>query len=146
MASLQSVADRDDVVVVCSKPFSTYAGLDILLARIHADGRFEVLSAAWETALGFRCEELDGSSLFALLPFDEASARALLRRITDPREPEPMVFDVRCKGAAPLRMRWHRRFDQYADAVYIAGQRDAGANQAPDKKRANASDSTFSAL
>jgi hypothetical protein len=104
MASLQSVAERDDVVVVCSKPFSTYAGLDILLARIHADGRFEVLSA------------------------------------------EPMVLDVRCKGAAPLRMRWHRRFDHYADAVYIAGQRDAGANQAPDKKRANASDSTFNAV
>ncbi|OGA61705.1 MAG: hypothetical protein A3G81_07710 [Betaproteobacteria bacterium RIFCSPLOWO2_12_FULL_65_14] len=146
MASLRSIADRDDVVIVCSKPFSVYAGLDILLARIHADGRFEVLSAAWEEALGFRCEELDGSSLFALLPFDEASARALLRRIADPMEPEPLVFDVRCKGAAPLRIRWHRRFDQYADAVFIAGQRDMAGNQGQDKKRANASDSTFNAV
>ena len=92
MASLQSIADRDDAVVVCRKPFSVYAGLDILLARIHGDGRFEVLSAAWEGVLGFRCDELNGSSSFALLPFDEASARALPRRITDPAEPEPLIF------------------------------------------------------
>ena len=123
MASLQSIADRDDAVVVCRKPFSVYAGLDILLARIHGDGRFEVLSAAWEAALGFRCDELNGSSSFALLPFDEASARAWLRRITDPAEPEPLIFEVRCKGAAPVRMRW----------------------QSPDKKRDNASDSAFNA-
>ena len=145
MDSLQSVADREDVVIVCSKPFSAYAGLDVLLARIHADGRFEVLSAAWEQALGFRCEELDGSSLFELLPLDEASARALLRRITDPGEPEPLVFDVRCKSAGPLRVRWHRRFDQYADAVFIAGLRDPASAQGPDRDRANASDSAFKA-
>ncbi len=144
MASLQTVADMEDVVVVCAKPFSAYAGLDVLLARIHADGRFEVLSAAWEQALGYRCEELDGSSLFDLLPFDEASARALLRRITDPRESDPLVFDVRCKGAAPLRMRWHRRFDPYADAVFIAGLRDA-ANQGSERDRSNASDSALNA-
>lgn len=145
MTSLQSVADRQDVVIVCSKPFSAYAGLDVLLARIHADGRFEVLSAAWEKILGFRCEELHGSSLFGLLPFDEASARKLLRRITDPTEPEPLVFEVRCKSAAPLRMRWHRRFDPYADAVFIAGLRDSGSRQGSDKDRANASDSAFKA-
>jgi hypothetical protein len=145
MASLQSVADRDDVIVVCRKPFSVYAGLDILLARIHGDGRFEVLSAAWEGVLGFRCDELNGSSLFALLPFDEASARALLRRITDPAEPEPMVFEVRCKGAAPVRMRWHRRFDQYANAMFIAGQREGSGTQSPDRKRDSASDSAFNA-
>lgn len=143
MASLRSVADRDDVVVVCRKPFPAYAGLDVLLARIDADGRFELLSAAWEQALGFRCAELNGRSLFALLLIDEPSARALLRRITDPAEAEPLVFDVRCKGGQSLRMRWHRRFDQYAEAVYIAGQRDAAANQGPDKDRATASDSPF---
>jgi PAS domain-containing protein len=145
MGSLQSVADRKDVVVVCRKPFSAYAGLDVLLARIHGDGRFEVLSAAWEGILGFRCDELNGSSLFALLPFDEATARALLRRITDPAEPEPMVFEVRCKGSAPIRLRWHRRFDPYADAMFIAGQREEPGAQSPDRKRDSASDSAFNA-
>ncbi|TAK81585.1 MAG: hypothetical protein EPO20_26175 [Betaproteobacteria bacterium] len=133
------------MTIICSKPFSVYAGLDVLLARIRGDGRFEVLSAAWEEALGFPCEELNGSSLFRLLAFDEASARALLRRITDPAEPEPLVFEVRCKGAAPIRMCWHRRFDEYADAVFIAGLRDSARNQGSDKSRNNRSDSTFKA-
>ncbi len=123
MAALQSVADREDVVVVCRKPYPAYTGLDVLLARVHADGRFELLSEAWEAILGFRGEELDGKSLFTLLPLDERSARALLRRITDPREPDPLVFEIVCKSAGPLRMHWHRRFDEYTDTVFIAGLR-----------------------
>jgi hypothetical protein len=145
MVSLQSIADRDDVVVVCRKPFSAYAGLEVLLARIHADGRFEVLSAAWERVLGFRCDELNGSSLFALLPFDEATARTLLRRITDPAQTEPVVFEVRCKGAAPIRMSWHRRFGPYAEAMYIAGLREGAGSQSPDRKSDSASNSAFNA-
>lgn len=132
------------MTIVCKKPFSQYAGLDVLLARIRADGRFELLSAAWEGALGFRREELDGRSLFALLPFDEASVRALLRRITDPREPEPLVFEVRCKSAGSLRLRWHRRFDDYAETVYIAGERAAPVQRA-DSERANSSHSSLNA-
>jgi PAS domain-containing protein len=146
MALLQSIADRDDVTIVCNKPFPAYTGLDVLLARIHADGRFELLSAAWEKALGFDCAELNGRSLFALLSIDEGSARALLRRVTDPAEPEPLVFDVRCKGGEILRMRWNRRFDQYADAVYVAGQRDGSGNQSSEKERTKASDSPFNAV
>ncbi len=127
MTALQSVADREDVVIVCRKPYPAYTGLDVLLARVHADGRFELLSEAWEAILGFRGEELDGKSLFALLPLDRRAARALLKRITDPGEPEPLAFEVRCKSAGPLRMRWHRRFDEYTDTLFLAGLRNAQA-------------------
>lgn len=115
-----SLLDLDDIVVRCRHPYPPYRRSGICLACLHLDGRFELLSDAWDRLLGFAPGELDGRSLYSLLPSGRAGKRAL-RRLIDLREPEPLSLELRCKDTSAIALQLYRRFDPYDGSIFVAG-------------------------
>jgi PAS domain-containing protein len=116
------LAELDDVIVRCKRPYPPYGRFEIWLARLRRDGRFELLSNAWEARLGFTTSELDGRSLFTLLPLEPRAGRSLLRRMLDPVEPDPLDLELLRRDGGTQALRCYRRFDEYERALFIAGE------------------------
>ena len=117
---LAEFAELDDVVIQCRRPYPPYGRFDVCLASLHRDGRFELLSTAWEATLGFGPRELQGRALSALLPPDRRSGRSVLRRMMDPDEPEPLGLDLLRRDGGTQHMHCYRRFDDYGASLFIA--------------------------
>lgn len=120
MSNFSSLLDLDDIVVRCRNPHPPYRRSAVCLACLHLDGRFELLSDAWERLLGFTPAELDGRSIFTLLPPGRAGRRAL-RRLIDMRQPEPLSLSLHCKDTSAVTLQLYRRFDPYDGSIFVAG-------------------------
>lgn len=96
-----------------------FGKLTCLLARVRADGNFELLNPAWD-ALGYSAQELDGHSvceLVALAP--EAASAALSTLLTEGR---PLEFGLRRKDGREARYHWNRHFDDFSTSMFIVGE------------------------
>jgi PAS domain-containing protein len=107
----------DDITLDCRRPLRPF---EIFLACLRANGTLELITGAWEGFLGYSRAELDGSSLYDLLAPEGDAARALVRALGDPRQPEPVLLEVRERAGAVKRLRVYRRFDEYEPSVYLA--------------------------
>lgn len=113
MSSYVNLADLNDIVVCCPNSFRAS---DVCLACLHADGRLELLTGAWESLLGYPRHELDGRALHTLL----SSGSDTVRRLLDPGEPDPVVIDVIASGGGVRSLEVHRRLDDYEPSLYLA--------------------------
>jgi PAS domain-containing protein len=120
LVSQADFAELVDVVIKCRRPYPPYGRFDVCLAKLHGDGRFELLSAAWEATLGFGSRELEGRSLGTLLPLNRRSGRSVLRRMMDPVEPDPLQLDLLRRDGRMQHMHCYRRFDDYEGSLFIA--------------------------
>lgn len=112
MSSYVNLADPNDIVI--SWPQSFRAS-DVCLACLHAGGRLELLTGAWESILGYERRELDGRPLHTLLSHGSDTVRRLL----DPGEPDPVLIEVMARGGART-LEVHRRLDDYEPSLYLA--------------------------
>lgn len=122
MPAVPRLAQPEEVVLRCRRSYPRERCAGVCLARLHADGCFELLSGAWQGLLGFEPAELDGRALLELLALDPPSGRRLIGRLVDPEETGPMRLELRCKDGRSLPMQWHRRFDAYDRSLYIAAE------------------------
>ena len=118
------------VIVRCPRTYPAYLQSDLCLARLDPRGWFLLLSAAWESALGFPRDELNGRALLELLPpVHNPASEAAMRNILNPAEADPLTLELRRKDGSLQQMRWYRRFDPYDASLFIVA--DATALKAP---------------
>ena len=101
-------------------PGDTYEWSKVLLARARFDGTMELLTAAWEKALGYGREELAGKTLGKLMR--SARPAAVVAAILDERHCDPVDLTLRCRTGAAKRFRLHRRVDDYLRQVFIVAE------------------------
>jgi hypothetical protein len=93
--------------------------LPCLLARVWADGNFELLGPAWD-ALGYSAQELAGHSVCELVALEpEAAGIAVMSLLTEGRALE---FGLRRKDGLPLKYHWNRHFDDFSSSMFIVGE------------------------
>jgi PAS domain S-box-containing protein len=114
--------DVTDLELVRVKPRHGFEQLQVLLAMVRPEGKLELLNPAWERALGYSDDELDGRSLCELMVPDQRYPRSVLRLLLDDRIPDSIEFCLRRKDGGRTRFRWHRQFDQYTQVAFIAGE------------------------
>jgi hypothetical protein len=108
-----NLADLNQIVVSCPHPFRA---ADLCLACLHADGRLELLTGAWESILGYKRHELDGRALHTLL----SRGCDTVRRLLDPAERDPVLIDVIASSGGVRTLEVHRRLDDYEPSLYLA--------------------------
>jgi PAS domain-containing protein len=113
MSSYLDLGDLSGIVISCPHPFRAS---DLCLACLHADGRLELLTGAWESILGYKRHELDGRALHTLL----SRGSDAVRRLLDPAEPDPVLIDVIASGGGVRSLEVHRRLDDYEPSLYLA--------------------------
>jgi PAS domain S-box-containing protein len=94
----------------------------VLFGSVGSDGKMKFLNSAWAKELGYDDEELRNRPLYELLPLQVPAALALITRVFDAAEPDPMEFRLRRKDGTCRLFTWHRRFDPEAQRMYIAGE------------------------
>jgi hypothetical protein len=107
----------EEILIEAKRPWSDR---DLCLACLHADGRLELLSGGWENLLGFAQHQLHGSSFFRLLDRDPSRARPRVRKLLDPRRPDPVKLDVLRRDGSALTLTIYRLFDEYEPSLYLA--------------------------
>src|SRR6185503_9092102 len=107
-------------MILCLKPGRTFAQSDVLMARLHPGGLFELLTAeAWARALGYPSEELCRRSLRELIALEAPAASAVIAALLDTAHAEPLDVTLRCDGVRLRCFRFHRRFDPQAQSIYF---------------------------
>lgn len=110
----------DLMLVLCSKPGKTAAQSDVMLARMHPAGIFELLTAgAWARALGYAPEELSGRSLRELVALEKSATATLVTALLDTSAAEPTDVTLRCKDERRKYFRFHRRFDPHGESIFV---------------------------
>jgi hypothetical protein len=112
----------DLTLAVRASPGETYAWSQLLLARATFNGTLELLTAAWERALGYRPEEFKGKTLWQLMGSNESAGTGAVAAILDEHNMDPINLTVRCRDGSAKRFRLHRRFDEYLRAVFIVAE------------------------
>lgn len=114
----------DLVVVVCIRPPKSCAQSGVMLARVRPNGTFELLTAAaWARVLGYPPEELNGTSLRALMRLERPAVKNIVAALLDQRELQrPLEVSLRCKNERRKRFRLYRRFDTYEEAVFVVAE------------------------
>ena len=111
---------RDLILVPCASPGKACETTQVMMARVHSSGIFELLSAAaWAEALGFGLEELRGKTLSELIPLGKPAAGQVVAALLDKKDAQPLHVTLRCKDERRKSFRFHRRFDPYQDAIYV---------------------------
>jgi PAS domain-containing protein len=90
-----------------------------LLARVRADGNFELLNPAWDE-LGYSAQELAGHSVCELVALEPDAARAAVSSLLT--EGRPVEFSLRCKDGHQARYSWNRHFDDFSTSMFIFGE------------------------
>src|ERR1700741_2309109 len=99
----------------------TFEWSQVLLARASFSGTLELLTAAWETFLGYGRHEFEGKTLGQLMGSDEAVADAV-EAILDERNMAPVELTMRSREGEAKRLRLHRRFDEYGKRMLIVAE------------------------
>ena len=110
----------DLILVLSIGPGKTCRQSKVMLARARRSGKFELLTAAaWAGALGYRPDELSGKSLRQLMQLEKRAAGELVAALLDEEDVGPLEVTLRCKDERRKCFRLYRRFDPYAQAVYV---------------------------
>jgi hypothetical protein len=111
-----------DFRLALHEPRGTYEWSTVLLARAHRDGTLELLTAAWETVLGYGRRELSGKTLGQLMTAGMPAAAAAVAAILDPANTHPLVLTLRCRSGEAKCLKLQRRYDDYARQMYIVAE------------------------
>jgi hypothetical protein len=93
-----------------------YRRSKVLLARAHFDGTFQLLTAAWETALGYAPHEFEGKTLCDLMGSGEKAAA------------DAVDLTVRTGSGEARYLRFHRRLDGYERTIFIVAEQDPASS------------------
>jgi hypothetical protein len=110
----------DLTLAVHVTPGVTYEWSQVLLARASFRGTLELLTAAWERALGYGHCEINGKTLGKLMRSGRPAA--VVAAILDERNEDPVNLTLRCRNGAAKRFRLHRRIDDYLRQVFIVAE------------------------
>jgi hypothetical protein len=110
----------DLTLAVHVTPGDTYEWSQVLLAKATFHGTLELLTAAWERALGYGRQEITGKTLGKLLRSGRPAA--VVAAILDERNTDPVDLTLRCRSGAAKRFRLHRRVDDYLREVFIVAE------------------------
>jgi hypothetical protein len=110
----------DLILAVLVTPGDTYEWSQVLLARARFDGTLELLTAAWEQALGYARQEFTGKTLGNLMR--SARPAAVVAAILDENSAAPVDLTLSCRSGAAKRFRLHRRVDDYLREVFIVAE------------------------
>jgi hypothetical protein len=103
-------------------PGDNYEWSNVLLARANFTGTLELLTAAWERALGYGRAEFEGKTLCQLMWSSKTAAAGAVAAILDERNAAPVDLTVRCRGGEAKCFRLHRRLDEYAHKMFIVAE------------------------
>jgi len=92
----------------------------VLLAKANLHGKLELLTAAWETVLGYGRQEITGKTLGKLMCSSRPAA--VVAAILDERNPDPVDLTLRCRDGEAKRFRLHRRVDDYLGEMFIVAE------------------------
>ena len=96
-----------------------FGGLSCLLARVWADGNFELLNSAWD-ALGYSAQELAGHSVCELVALEpDAASAAVSSLLTEGRGLE---FGLRRKDGREAKYHWNRHYDDFSSTMFVIGE------------------------
>ena len=96
-----------------------FGSLSCLLARVWADGNFELLNSAWD-ALGYSAQELAGHSVCELVALEpDAAGAAMMSLLTEGR---PLEFGLLRKDGREAKYHWNRHYDDYSSSMFIVGE------------------------
>ena len=112
----------DLALVVIGNPGDTYELSKVLLARVDPDGTLELLTAAWEKALGYARREFAGKTLRQLMHASIAATAAIVAAILDERNMDPIDLTLRTRDGAAKRLTLHRRYDAYTRKMFIVAE------------------------
>ena len=94
-----------------------------LLAVIRRDGAFVRCNPAWERTLGFRPEELAGTSCFDLIhPDDVERTKALGERMAEGENVSGFENRYRCKDGSYRWLHWSAAVDRDAGLIYAVAR------------------------
>jgi hypothetical protein len=96
-----------------------FGHLSCLLARVWADGNFELLNPAWD-ALGYSGEELAGHAVCELVALRPDAASAAVSSLL--AEGPSLAFGLRRKDGGEVRYQWNRHFDDFSTSMFIVGE------------------------
>ena len=116
----------DFALIAHVAPGDTYEWSKVLLARAHFNGTLELLTAAWELALGYGRHEFRGKTLCHLMGSDKTAAADAVVAILDVQNMAPVDLTVRSRSGEAKRLTLHRRLDAYGDKIFIVAE-EAGA-------------------
>jgi hypothetical protein len=100
----------------------TYEWSKVLLARAHFSGTLELLTGAWEKALGYGRNELQGKTLCQLMRSSTTTAADAVAAILDEQNMDAVDLTVCCRAGEAKCLRLHRRLDSYAHKVFIVAE------------------------
>ena len=83
--------------------------LDLLCIR-DADFRFVKVNPAWETALGYRVEELEGRPMLDFIhPDDQPASHGHMKRLERETEVDGFINRYRCRDGGYRHLEWRAR-------------------------------------
>jgi hypothetical protein len=114
-------------------PGDNFEWSKVLLARARFDGRFELLTSAWERLLGYGRRELTGKT-FAQLLGSRTAAQAAIAAILERTNRVAVDVSMRGRDKAESSLRLHRRFDPDDRMMFIVAEENpAGFTYAGDR-------------
>lgn len=113
---------RDFRLVLHASLSDGYERSQVLLAKADFDGTLQLLTSAWERALGYGREEFRGKTLDHLMWCNHRSAALAVAAILDERSTGPIDIRVRCRDGLGKGLRLHRHFDQRDRTMYIVAE------------------------
>ena len=119
-ASTSAERPIDFTMAVHVNPGDTYEWSKVLLARASFNGRFELLTAAWERLLGYGRQEFTAKTLGGLMKSDKAAAT--VAAILDQQNMQPVDLTVCCRNGKRKSLRLHRRFDEHGERMFIVAE------------------------
>jgi uncharacterized protein YjbJ (UPF0337 family) len=105
-----------------------YQRSKVLLARAHFDGTLQLLTAAWEKALGYAPQEFEGKTLCQLMGLGENAAADVVVAILDEQTMDPVDLTVRTRAGEAKYLRFHRRLDGYERTIFIVAEQDPASS------------------
>lgn len=105
-----------------------FGNLSCLLARVWADGNFELLNPAWDR-LGYSARELAGHSVCELVALEPDAARMAVSSLLS--EGSPIEFGLLRKDGREARYHWNRHYDDFSTSMFVIGEELPAARPVP---------------
>jgi hypothetical protein len=100
----------------------TFEWSKVLLAKAHGDGTCELLTAAWESFLGYGRHEVEGKTLRQLTGSGETAGASMVVAILDEGDMAPVDLTLRSRSGEEKRLRLHRRLDPHTRRIFILAE------------------------
>lgn len=96
-----------------------FVNLPCLLARVWADGNFELLNPAWD-ALGYSAQELAGRPVSELVALEPRAAGIALGSLLS--EGRAVEFGLLRRDGREVRYHWNRHYDDFSTSMFVIGE------------------------